>query len=64
MWEDDIKRSFAITMFNIAYLGGFTLGPVSYIGLESECKLTANRYLVVLCLWVCTGDGMFLVRSN
>ena len=32
MWENDIDRSFSITLFNTAYLGGFTLGPVSSPG--------------------------------
>lgn len=29
LWENDVDRSFSITLFNTAYLGGFTLGPVS-----------------------------------
>lgn len=31
LWESDVDRSFAITLFNIAYLGGFTLGPVRHL---------------------------------
>lgn len=45
LWECDVDRSFAITLFNITYLGGFTLGPVRNPNIVTIVGLTPDRCL-------------------